>query len=115
MISTEDLIASIAEETRIIKHLFDKVTDENIDWRPNEHQRSIRELLQYHLRMGVMIPVFLETGYNSDTAKQMKLDTEAADLNDFPALMDEQLELVTEFLENYSEEDLNEEIDLFGM
>ncbi|MDB4983895.1 MAG: hypothetical protein JWM20_74 [Patescibacteria group bacterium] len=47
MISKDQFVQSLLNETRIVKHLFTKIPDNTYDYRPTPGQRSTLELLQY--------------------------------------------------------------------
>jgi hypothetical protein len=47
MISREQFIESVRNEARILKHLYTKVPQDKLDYRPSPGQRSLLELLEY--------------------------------------------------------------------
>ena len=47
MITKTQFIESVMREISIVKHLAEKVTPENINYKPTEKQRTTRELLGY--------------------------------------------------------------------
>jgi hypothetical protein len=47
MITKEQYISSLTNEFRIIKHLAEKITPEQLSHKPTEPQRSLQELMQY--------------------------------------------------------------------
>jgi len=47
MFTKDQFIDSIENETQICKHLFSKIPDGSLNYRPTEKQRSLLELLQY--------------------------------------------------------------------
>ena len=52
MYSTQEIIASFENDTRLINHLVSKIPADKYDWKPAEGSRTIRELLTYMARMG---------------------------------------------------------------
>ncbi len=117
MFNRKEILDSIAVEHHIIKHLHSKLTAENLDYKPNEHQRSLKELLEYMSRMTFTMTAMLETkGSMWEKGKELKEASESKDMiNDFVSIMDEQYAYVTAYLEGASDETLNEVVDLFGM
>ena len=116
MYSKKDIIDAITWETTIIKHLHSKIEAKHLDYRPNEHQRTLKELLEFMTRMTTSLVTFLQNGgYTPEAAKQARLDSEAKNvLTDFDATMDAQITFLETFLADASDEYLDTEIDLFG-
>lgn len=116
MFSKKDIIASIATEHALIKHLHSKLTTEHLDYRPSEHQRTVKELLQYISRMTITMGTMLQSkAYVPEKAKELRLKSEAQDMiTDFDTAMDAQLTFVTDFVNKATDEDMATEVDLFG-
>lgn len=53
MFSTDDFLATVELETRICKHLNDKLKGDQLTYRPAEGMRSTLELLQYLTYCGI--------------------------------------------------------------
>ena len=47
MLTKEQFMQSVRHETAICKHLYGKIPEGALDYRPTEGQRSLSELLQY--------------------------------------------------------------------
>jgi len=116
MFSKQDIIASIATDHALIKHLHSKLTPEHLEYRPSEHQRSIKELLEYISRMTITMGTMLkEKAYNPEIAKEFRLTSESQNMiTDFDAAMDAQFEFITDFINTATDEDMATEVDLFG-
>ena len=116
MFSKQDIIASIATEHALIKHLHSKLTKDHLSYRPNDHQRTVEELLQYMSRMTITMGSMLEAkAYVPDVAKELRLKSESQDMiTDFDTAMDAQLVFITDYINNATDEDMATEVDLFG-
>lgn len=102
---------AMVREVRLIKHLYTKIPEGKLDWRPQENMRSIRELLEY-LKSCSLITVDSHldkndppdyggiTKYWQDYFK--KYSTE-----EFPEAMDEQYQLIRERLDSISADDMD--------
>ena len=117
MFSKDQILASIATEHHLIKHLHSKLTTDHLEYRPSDHQRTLNELLQYISRMTTTMATMLKNkAYTPDAAKELRIASEEKDMiTDFDAEMDAQLAFVTDYVNGVSDADLAEEVDLFGM
>ena len=114
MYTTQDIITSFANDTRIIKHLAAKIPQDKLNRSPAEGTRTFKELLEYMVRMGVAPLHIALNGYNPEEMKAMRLQAEQEDaVAQFDALMDKQLETITQTLQNLDEATLNEEVEIF--
>jgi len=114
MYNTSDLITSFATETAIIKHLAGKIPAEKYDFTPGEGMRTIKELLEYMARMGTA-PIELLNWYDPEKMMALRIATQEWDVTkNFTDMMDDQLAVITKFLEGTTEEFMNETIELFG-
>jgi len=95
MITAEQWISSMREETRVIQHLATKVDPGQLDWRPTAGQRSIGELLAYMTVMTVIPAIHTET-QNWDHALEYSARTADVTLENFAARMDAQADEVAE-------------------
>ena len=95
MITAEQWIASMRDETRILKHLAAKVDPAQLDWRPTEGQRSIGELLQYMTVMAAIPAVYVDT-QNWDHAQEYSGRTADVTLENFAERMDAQADEIAE-------------------
>lgn len=67
MITPSHLLHAIAEECRIMKHLGEKVTAENKDYRLTPSQRSIEELEQYIVSsLPAQVKLMVAGAWNND-------------------------------------------------
>lgn len=112
MISKDQYIAALTNEFRIIKHLAEKVTPEQLSHKPTEPQRTLQELMQY------LTSIFVAgaDGIATADAQAYKKYFGGAmpTLENFASLMDEQEKKVLEFFNPLSEEQLKEEIAMWG-
>lgn len=115
MYTLQDLIASFEQETAIIKHLATKLPESGLDYKPNEHQRSMRELMYYLTMMGLTMTIVIRDGvYDPEQMKWLREEVSAKDLSAFATLMDEQLVVVKDYLNTVTQDQLDEEINPFG-
>lgn len=99
MLTIEQFLDSCAHETRIIQHLAGKLSDEQLDFRPTETQRTMRELVQYLPRMALAPMAYLQDG-NWDRAPSFGEGMESITLANFAEEMDRQLEQVRAMAES---------------
>lgn len=105
MISKKELIVSMKHEVNVIKHLAGKLRSEDLEYRPSEHQRSMLELLQYLTNCASGTVKNVVTG-NWDHIKEMAEEEVKVDLSNFNEAMDRQVEMIEEWLSEYSDEEL---------
>ncbi len=105
MLSLESYTRAMIRECRICQHLFTKLPEGTFDYRPTPGQRSTLELLKYLAIIGIASArCFAENswefykGYSERVAEMTP--------EDFPGLMDRQIEELRELLGNLSETDL---------
>ncbi len=112
MITKQIFIENVLREIEIIKHLSEKVTDENINYKPTEKQRTVRELLGY-LAIGPSTALkVVKTGDASIFASSAEEQGKVT-LENFKETIDKEGKEIKEILENMTEEEMNEEIDLW--
>lgn len=99
-------------EIRIIKHLSEKVVEEQMSWKPTDGQRTMGELMKYLTHIFVMGADSVATG--DGEAYKKYVETPSPTRDDFGAMMDEQLEKFLGFVEPLSEEDMKGEINMWG-
>lgn len=115
MYSKEAMIESFRIDTELCKHMVSKIPADKMDWKMGEKMRTIQELLQYMCRMAKGPIDILLHGYLPERHTALREGIETRDIRaDFDALMDEQLEVVIEYITNATDEHLDEEIHLFG-
>lgn len=112
MISKEQYIAAIKKEFDIIKHLGEKVTAEQLSWKPTEKQRTTLELMHYLTYIFLMGGDSVASG--DGEAYKKYLNTEVPTRENFSQMMDAELEKFLGFVNSISEEDMQSEIMMWG-
>lgn len=105
MLTKEEFIKSIRHETAICKHLYSKIPEGGLEYRPTEGQRSTLELLRY-LTGTVISPA---RGLVNNDWSHLRADMDALEklsAEDFCAAMDRQADETEKLLEGVSDEDL---------
>ncbi len=104
MLSKTDLLEATLQECDICIHLYDKIPEGGLEYRPSPEQRNMLELLRYISFCGVGFAQAMIDGawesYSELAEKSEKLDPE-----DFPVAMEEQKRKLTEVFNNLSDED----------
>lgn len=115
MYSKQDIINSFAWESVILKHLASKIPSDKYDRKPTEGSRTIRELLEYMWRMGTTSIEIIKNWYNPETMQSMKIAIEARNIeSEFETIIDEQLQIITDYLHSSTDDHLNEIVEIFG-
>ena len=106
MLSKSDLLSAILKECHICVHLFDKIPDGKMDYRPTPKQRSTFELLQYLTYCASGFTDALITG-NWDGYG--KFETEAASMtaDQFPVAMEHEMQRISRLFESISDNDFS--------
>lgn len=113
MYTKQDFINSINQETRIIKHLFEKIPEGKLEHKLTEKQRTTLELLQYlSVIASAGVRVIVENDQSIFT-KYMEASKETHQDN-FIEIMDKQVKDIEEYLKNVTEEDLKVEVNIFN-
>jgi len=110
MITKEQFIQNVKREVGIIKHLFEKIPEAGHEYRPTEKQRTTLELLQY-LANGPLHA--LEAIKLNDTSVFGSQAANTVTLENFKDLMDEECASIVKMLEEMTDEEMNELIDLW--
>lgn len=110
----ENLIASIENEFRILKHLWEKIPAETEGYRPTEGQRTTLELLQYLATIFVNGTHVIYEG-STDAYKTSPLKGEEVTVANFPAKMDEQLGMWKGMMEKFDDTQMQTIINIYGM
>ena len=113
MITKEQYIAAIKKEFDIIKHLGEKVTAEQLSWKPTEKQRTTQELMHYLTYIFLMGGDSVASG--DGEAYKKYINTEVPTLANFGAMMDSEWEKFYGFVNPLSDEDLKTEVTMWGM
>ena len=115
VLTKQELIASLQNEIRILVHLCGKLKPEMLDYRPTPKQRSTIELLRYLTVMGpVLVPSinagsFLVDQWNAGEARAAGMDFAAVVKS-----LESQAGFYADAVNGFSDEELRDEIDLFG-
>ncbi len=114
MYTKQNFIDSFLNDIRIINHLATKLTPEMAEYRPNEGQRSMTELLQYLSHVGT---ASVDMILNNDSSKFDLHSKNAVSVNieNFKDAMDAQQKMMLELMNKFTDEDLQTVINLYGM
>lgn len=110
----ENLIASVENEFRIIKHLAEKIPAGTDGYKPTEGQRTTLELLQYLSSIFANATHVIYEG-NTDAYKTAPLKGDDTTIENFAAKMDEQLVLWKEMMEKFDDTEMNKVINIYMM
>ena len=111
-LTTEELIASLQNEVRILLHLASKIDRTKLDYRPTAKQRSTIELLRYLSIMGPGLTNAIKTGtFDGAAWGAASAATEAKDLDQVLAAIEAQSAMYAKELPGV---DFTGEIELFG-
>jgi len=104
MITQEQYLESIQHEINVCKHLYTKITDAMLNYRPTPGQRSTLELLQYLSGCGI-VPIrgILSGDWPGVHAAIEK--TKELRVQDFCAAMDRQMQEIREVIRGIPEAD----------
>ena len=115
VLTKSELIGALQNEVRILLHLAGKVDRQSLDYRPTPKQRSTLELLQY---LSIMGPGLVEVARNGhfDPAAWTALEQQAAarDFDQTVAAIAAQQAGYAAALEPMTDEQLRDEVDMFG-
>jgi hypothetical protein len=112
MISKEQYVSVMKKEFDIIKHLGEKVTEEQWSWKPTEGQRTMGELMHYLTYIFLMGGDSVASG--DGEAYKKYISTEAPTLSNFSQMMDAEWEKFLGFVNSISEEDMQTEVMMWG-
>ncbi len=112
MISKEEYLNAIKKEFDIIKHLGEKVTEEQLSWKPTEKQRTTLELMHYLTYIFLMGADSVASG--DGEAYKKYINTEAPTRENFSQMMDAEWEKFFGFVNPLTEEDLKTEMMMWG-
>ena len=111
MFSKSYYLESVAFETNVCKHLFAKIPDGGLEYRPSDNQRSTLELLQ-HLTMCVLAPAKGLVNSDWSHAQADNEHSKSITADGFCAAMDQQLQAVKDLLEPLSGDDMQRDASL---
>ncbi|MBI1387758.1 MAG: hypothetical protein GC154_04865 [bacterium] len=105
MFSKEQWLRSARHETQVCKHLYGKIGEGMLDYRPAPGQRSMLELLQY-LSVCMIGPIrgMIEGDFN--VARAMIKDSAEMKAEEFIAALDKQMAAVEELVQSFTEDEL---------
>ena len=95
VLTTEELVAALHKEVRILLHLAGKLDIAQLDYRPTSKQRSALELLRYLSYMGPALVAFAKSG--SFDGEAWKALVSAGDMRN----LDETLAVIATLPEQY--------------
>jgi hypothetical protein len=107
MLTKDQFLDDVRNETRIIQHLATKVLPGTQDWRPTPGQRSMKELMQY-LTHCASTPVSAAVKGNWDDSPAFEKQSESVTPANFAAAMDAQMRLVESLVEPISDGQMQE-------
>ena len=107
MISKKEILSSINDEIKIIKHLGSKIKEEHLTYQPSEKQRTVLQLLQYLSYCGLGSATVVING-NRDHGKAMSENSLKVNLGNFAAAMDEQMVKIENLLKDFDDKALSE-------
>ena len=112
MYSPQDILADIAEEIRIVKHLVTTIPHDKHEHRFSNEQRTIKELLIYIASQWAGFTKYMESGNMKDMwdYKDSLGDVTATNFNE---KIEESFSVIKEYVENTTNR--KAEFDLFGM
>ena len=112
MISKDQYLASLKKEFAIINHLAEKIKPEQLSHKPTEQQRTMQELMHY---LSYIFIAGADTVVSGDPDAYKKYTTAPVPtLENFKELMQEEETKVFELLTPLTEENLTEEIAMWG-
>lgn len=105
MLDKNDLLDAILNECKICSHLFTKIPDGGLEYRPTPKQRNTIELLRYLSFCGIGA---CRTMAANDWDEYTAVAERAKDMTaeEFPAAMARQKQELTEFFDGLTQEDV---------
>ena len=116
LLTLNELEESLKSDYDIINHLYDKIPTEALDYRPTEKQRSTQELLKYLSSQSLRLAEILKRGkaISEEIEKTINALPEF-EVEKFKEQSAENNERTLEILRAFTTEELEEELDLFGI
>lgn len=115
ILTKEELIGLLQNETRILLHLASKIDRNKLDYRPTPKQRSTLELLRYLVVMGPMLLRAIKAGsFDQAAFQKATAEANASNLDQVLAAIEKQHGLYADLIGGFSDADFRREIDLFG-
>ncbi len=113
MYSKEQYLKSLGHEFNIIRHLAGKLSEGELDYRPTDQQRSIRELLQYLSMIFIATAEAAIAGNASGYQQYAELSQEVT-LSNFDQAMASQMEKVAAAVAPLTDAQFMEEVSIWG-
>jgi hypothetical protein len=119
VLTKEELISSLQHEVRILVHLAGKVDRAKLDYRPTAKQRSTLELLQYMAIMGPTQIAVIKSGVFDRAAlsaawSPAEAAAKAMNFDQAISAIQKQSDEYARLLNEWTEADFREAIDMFG-
>ncbi len=114
----QTLLESLVHEYHVLEHLFGKLPEGLLDWRPQEKMRSTRELLQYLSYIGsASVELWIAGGWSEEKPKAGMQERSAAakqfDVAQFPQAMRDEKARIEKAFASLSDDDFEKEIGVF--
>ena len=113
MYSKEQYLNSLGHEFSIIRHLAAKLTEGEMEYRPTQEQRSVRELLQYMSMIFIATAEAAVAGNASGYQKHSEMAQEVT-LANFDEHMASQMEKVIAVVTPLTDAQMAEEVEIWG-
>lgn len=114
MYTKQNLIDTISNEFRIIKHLAEKIPAGTDGYKPTETQRTTLELLQYLSAIFANATHVIFEG-STDAYKTAPISSTETTVENFSEKMDHQLSVWNGLMEKFDDEELSKIINLYMM
>ncbi len=111
--SKTDFTNSVEMEFNILKHLAEKIPADTVGYKPTEKQRTTLELLQY---LSTVFGAYVQVVYKNDTAlfRDLTVDSATTTIENFGQKMDAQLAIFKTALDQYTDADFAEVVNIYG-
>jgi hypothetical protein len=114
MYSPSQLLSSLANEFRILKHLGAKVTSENKNAKLTEAQRTIEELEQYILSLAGQVAAVVRGGRDNEKFMEDIAFSQDFSFDQFDTKLDEAYDIIKNLIERLSDAQWAEEVSMRG-
>ena len=113
MITKEQFMGSLSKEFSIIKHLAEKITPEQMSFKPTDAQRTTGELMHY---LSYVFVAAVETIVSGDknVYKKYSEETPQPTIENFASMIDKEEARIRELVMPLTEEQLDEEVDMWS-
>lgn len=114
MYSPLELLSCIANEFRILKHLWAKVTADNKDAKLTEAQRSIEALEQYILTLAGQVTAVVRGNRDNEQFMKDVAFSQDFSFDQFDSKLDEAFEIIKNQINSLSDAQWKEEVTMRG-